>query len=231
MRHIENYADERNRDSCIHCGGSLETRDHVPSRVFLDEPYPDNLPLLPCCLSCNRSFSLDEEYLACLVEVAKAGSLERAAAARSKIARIFVHTPQLAQRLSSARYETSAGINWKPEEERVRKIVLKLARGHLAYELNESRRDEPARIGVAPLFMMAEDARQAFEELRHDDGLSSWPEVGSRAMSRIAVGSADGYPWIVVQPSQYRYLVSPDACYVRLVIAEYLAAEIEWPYS
>jgi len=99
----------------------METRDHVPSRVFLDEPYPENLPLLPSCLSCNNSFSLDEEYLACLIEAAKAGSIDKACADRPKIARILAHTPALKARIASARLESAGNISWTPEESRVQK--------------------------------------------------------------------------------------------------------------
>lgn len=53
---------------CCYCGGYADTVDHVPSKVFLDEPYPDNLPVVPCCRKCNEEFSLDEEYVAVLLE-------------------------------------------------------------------------------------------------------------------------------------------------------------------
>ena len=53
---------------CCYCGGYADTVDHVPSKVFLDESYPDNLPVVPCCRNCNEEFSLDEEYVAVLLE-------------------------------------------------------------------------------------------------------------------------------------------------------------------
>ena len=53
---------------CCYCGGYADTVDHVSSKVFLDEPYPDNLPVVPCCRNCNEEFSLDEEYVAVLLE-------------------------------------------------------------------------------------------------------------------------------------------------------------------
>lgn len=53
---------------CCYCGGYADTVDHVPSKVFLDEPYPDNLPVVPCCRKCSEEFSLDEEYVAVLLE-------------------------------------------------------------------------------------------------------------------------------------------------------------------
>jgi hypothetical protein len=52
---------------CVYCGRVTETRDHVPSRVLLDEPYPDNLPVVPSREACNTnrksSTKLDEEEM------------------------------------------------------------------------------------------------------------------------------------------------------------------------
>ncbi|QDT00500.1 hypothetical protein HG15A2_38380 [Adhaeretor mobilis] len=59
------FADERMFGFCINCEGLLETRDHVPSKVFLDELCPLNLPVVECGTKCKEGYSLDEEYLAC----------------------------------------------------------------------------------------------------------------------------------------------------------------------
>ena len=48
---------------CIYCGAESGTREHVPSKVFLDEPYPEDLPVLPACFNCNNGFSDDEAYV------------------------------------------------------------------------------------------------------------------------------------------------------------------------
>jgi hypothetical protein len=53
---------------CVFCGGHPDTRDHAPSKVFLDEPFPEDLAVVEACAECNRSFSIDEEYLACFLE-------------------------------------------------------------------------------------------------------------------------------------------------------------------
>jgi hypothetical protein len=45
MEQLKSYADNRLVNGCVYCGGPEETRDHVPSRVFLDPPYPENLIL------------------------------------------------------------------------------------------------------------------------------------------------------------------------------------------
>ena len=225
MQQLPNFGDDRNKGWCVFCGGPEETRDHAPSRVLLDEPYPDNLPVLACCRSCNTSFSLDEEYLACLIECARTGSVEQARTARPKIARILARKTSLESRLAAARCETADGILWKPEDERVRNVIVKLARAHVAYEQNEPQLDEPANLSIIPLCAMTDESRDEFEA-SPNSGL--WPEVGSRAMHRILVGAEGDYPWMDVQPGRYRYLVATGPALVRIVIAEYLAAEVVW---
>lgn len=225
VQQFHDYGDDRNKGWCVFCGGAMETRDHAPSRVLLDEPYPENLPVLACCHECNQSFSLDEEYLACLIECARTGSVQQAQASRQKIAKILARKPALESRLSAARCETAAGIVWKPEDERVRNVIVKLARAHIAYEQNEPQLDEPASVSIVPFCVMTEEFRDEFEE-SPNTGL--WPEIGSRAMHRILVGTEGDYPWIEVQPGRYRYLAATGPALVRIVIAEYLAAEVAW---
>ena len=103
MEQFPDYSDERTEGWCVYCGGPDETRDHVPCRFLLDEPYPDNLPVLPSCRRCNNSLSADEEYVGCLIECAKAGSLEQAARQRAKIREALAHHPARAARLAAAR--------------------------------------------------------------------------------------------------------------------------------
>src|SRR5438270_5581678 len=107
MEQLRSYADDRLIVGCIHCARATETRDHVPSRILLDEPYPENLPVLPSCAQCNAGLSLDEEYFACLVECARMGSV--AAVERPKIKRAVRHSPMLASRLDQARRTTLFG--------------------------------------------------------------------------------------------------------------------------
>jgi len=72
---------------------------------------------------------------------------------------------------------------------------------------------------------MTPEAREEFEA---SPDTRLWPEVGSRAMHRILVRPEGEYPWIAVQPERYRYLVASGPFLVRIVIAEYLAAEVTW---
>jgi hypothetical protein len=185
MDHFNSYADSRLITACIYCGAGTETRDHCPSRILLDEPYPENLPIVPACGACNVGFSLDEEYFGCLVECARTGSIETVQ--RPKIHRILKDSPALAAKLRNARTVADNGETlFSVEGERIKAVALKLACGHAAFELSQPARQEPSRIMIAPLHVMAAAARQHFET---PPPVSGYPEVGSRAMQQMFVVS------------------------------------------
>ena len=70
------FVDERLLGRCVYCGSVPDTRDHVPSKILLDDPLPANLAVVEACIERNRGVSLDEEYLACFLECALVGSSE-----------------------------------------------------------------------------------------------------------------------------------------------------------
>lgn len=233
LRHMDPkqlFADERTTGFCVYCGAKPTTRDHVPSRVLLDEPFPADLPVVPACESCNGSFSKDEEYLACLVECALNGATEPDLVRRDKVGRILREHPPLAALISQGKRVDDAGrLIWMPNAQRVRNVVVKLARGHAAYELSEPRLDEPESVSFVPFCTMSQVQMQSFEA--SGPMTAGWPELGSRAFLR-AVGcslapSKEG--WITVQAARYRYLVAQlNGLVVRAVLSEYLACEVVW---
>ena len=197
MEQVENYGDERQMSWCVYCGGPTETRDHVPSKVLLDEPYPDNLPVVPACAQCNSSFSLDEEYLACLNECAVRGVIGGDSIERVKVMRILAEKPALAKMLEEAKVVIDGQTLFRIESNRVRNVVLKLARGHAAFGLNTPQFGEPAYIAVEPLCSLSHILVSAFET---PPSMDVWPEAGSRAMMRCAKSSAP--TWVTVQPGR-----------------------------
>jgi hypothetical protein len=207
------FADERLMDFCVFCGGNTESRYHCPSKILLDEPYPTDLPVVDACESCNSGFSSDELYLACFIECVISGSTAPDGVRREKLKRHLRDKPALAARIDACRKtDEKGGLIWQPEMERVRTVLLKLARGHIAYELSLPKLGEPARISFAPLAMLSEESRQQFESTDNVVGESPaaapCPELGSRAFLRAwgewPAGSDDG--WINVQRDRYRYL-------------------------
>lgn len=102
MQQIRPFVDDRLAGFCVFCYGRPDTRDHVPPRIFLDEPYLENLPVVPSCRACNEGASLDEEYVACLLEVAACGSANPTDVRRRKIARTLETKPALAAQLRTS---------------------------------------------------------------------------------------------------------------------------------
>lgn len=203
------------------------TADHVPSKVLLDEPYPDNLMVVSACGPCNSGHSLDEEYLACFIDCVVSGSAEPDRVGRLKIQRSLAQNRRLAAQLAASRVGTEP-IIWKPEIERVRNVIVKLARGHAAYEFSEPHTDEPESAGFMPLSTMSHEQLLAFEDVSGSD-FAGWPEIGSRAFMSVVEGHPESAlgRWVTVQPGRYRYSV-PDQFSVRMVLSEYLACDVRW---
>ena len=55
------FVDERLTGMCVYCGGQPNTRDHVPSRTLLEEPFPPHMPVVGACANCNAGFSLRQK--------------------------------------------------------------------------------------------------------------------------------------------------------------------------
>ena len=69
--------------------------------------------------------------------------------------------------LQRARTDGAKGPVWTAENDRMSRVVLKLARCHAAFELNEPQLHDPSHLEIKPLPLMMEDEREAFE--RDDD--------------------------------------------------------------
>jgi len=224
--------DQRLTGFCVYCGGSPDTHDHVPSKILLDEPYPPNLPTLEACEDCNSGFSLDEQYFACFVECVLCGSTESSCLKRPNVKRILNENPALQQRLQESKQKDLFGNPlWRPEKARIHKIILKLARGHVAYELYP-KLEEPAVVDFAFLPILSDRTREDFENIT-SERIDLLPELGSRAFLRIFGKQAARFEsmgnWIIVQPERYRYtVVETTGILVRIVISEYLYCQVYW---
>lgn len=224
------FIDERFKAICAYCGGVAETRDHVPSKVLLDEPYPENLSIAESCLKCNNGFSADEEYLSCLLDCVIHGTTEPNHLFREKVSKTLKARPSIAARIESGKICDGATIkNWRPEWVRVKEVVLKLARGHISYELGLQRIDEPLIVDIMPTPCMSDVEIATFNST--DDGVNFlYPEIGSRAFIDLLSGKRTAYGgWYVVQEGRYRYAIG-QSCgdWVKFVLSEYLACRVVW---
>lgn len=178
MRQRLNLADERQTSSCAYCRGELGTKDHVPSKVFIDKPYPENLPVVYCCAKCNQGFSLDEEYVACLIECLKSNSFDLNNFERNSIKKSLQYNDSLLTRIIESSEVIEGVLKIKIEEERLLNVLIKLIKGHLLYEFNLPIIEEKINISYFNLNDLNDEERTVFESLIP---IKNIPEIGCRA--------------------------------------------------
>lgn len=237
MIQINPFSDNRLTRGCIYCGGLAETRDHVPSKCLLDKPYPENLPVVGCCDACNQNFSSDEQYFACFIECVKSGSTNLEDIKRDYIRDIFEKSPSLRKRIENSTKIENGNIEFYPEIERVKNVVIKLAKGHTAYELSLSHLDNPKLLWFGLLSSLPEENKIDFNSVHFQQNAG---EVGSRSMQRFLVTTLVNQngeninmiinDWIDVQDNKYRYITIDDMGMIitRIVIDELWGCEVVW---
>ena len=246
------YGEERFNDMrlqwpegvCIHCGTTLTpvngTREHIPSKCLLRKPYPKQLMSMGACRECNTSFSRDEEYLSALLNAVLAGTTDPDSQKTSKASRMFREQPGLRARIDNSKTETKSlfgenEITFTPERERVNNVILKNARCHLLYELDQMMLEEPDHVFAVPIYSFTEEQSVDFEAIESDVG---WADIGTIIFMRQCYAfdparSSMLGSWVIVQNDVYRYAVVNEGggLLVRSVIEEYLATEVYWSYS
>lgn len=229
---------------CIYCGGLSDTREHVPSKVFLNRPFPDDLPTLPACQKCNNGFSADELYTNTYIECTKSiyengnlDSIEIESNDRKEI------------KEAKQAVKSSYIIGCFKEDDRIIRILYKLALGHIAYELFECYNIECYNNGIDVsikyVFKYSIDKESWLSldtiELLDDEFL---PEVGSRSFRNIfvlesAIKSIDKknsavvqnivMMWSDIQKGTYKYiaLFRKKETIVKMIIRDFLYAEVK----
>lgn len=241
MDQLSDLADDRLINDCIFCGGVADTRDHVPSKILLDKPYPENLPVVGSCQECNQGFSKDEQYLICLLESVLIGSTDPEKIRRPSVSRAMKRAPALRAKIESAKKYINGKVAFSIEEDRVKNVILKLARGHAAFELSQPCRNEPDHYWCGTLESLPKEELDLFDSAHIQKLLG---EIGSRNMLRmfateVTLQSESGVletmnvvvnDWVDVQDGYYRFLAVDDAggVVIRIVISEYMACEIGW---
>lgn len=223
---------------CIYCGETANTREHCPPKLFLNNPYPNDLPVVPSCEKCNNGFSKDELYTKAFIEFYQnycyntpiTVSLER-------------------KEVREAQQTFSNCINNKKIffNNRIGRILIKLSICHSTYELTEGYYSNTWK-GVLECVsytfrphMAQKDIDNMNDFILMDNKLL--PIIGSRVFNKIYVldpvllSLADSnikhmprvvMDWSDVQDKSYRYVCWLDRhnLYIRLVIKEFLFAQI-----
>ena len=237
MKQLKDFVDTRQKAWCIHCGASLgsvqTSRDHVPSKVLLNRPLPENVPVVTICAPCNASFARDEEYVSSLLAAVISGSVDPDSDLFPVAAASIRHSAGLRERLLQSRLCQwslwgELAISWRPDIERVNSVVIKNARGHAFYEFGEPFMNSPSSVVWHPIGLLTPAQRGRFERVPPP---TVYPEVGSRMMQRLAGEDPLSHGWLEVQDETYRYTViqgSRGEVIVRTLIREYLATEVVW---
>lgn len=240
MEQLNNYSDSRLIHGCIFCGGSADTRDHIPSKCILDKPYPENLPVVGCCYECNQSFSSDEQYFVCFLECLLCGSTNLENIRRPSISKILEKSPALRKRIENSMSEIDGKITFTPEYERIENVMLKLAQGHVAFELSLIPHNEPNHLWYGLLNSLSEKEKDLFNSVHFQQNAG---EVGSRSLQRLLVvqlSMQDGKKhsllfndWVDVQNDRYRYIAIDDMgrIIIRIVIDDFFGCEVVWEHD
>jgi len=243
MDHIDDFSDERHKAWCIQCGKTLSltkgesNKDHVPSQCMLDKKAPDNLPEVRICRECNAGFSGDEEYFVAFLGSVISGTADPKGQAIKRSERVLASNRKIQEAVeSSLTVQTDSSgkerVVFVPDMERILRVIVKNARGHVYFEHGQPVFGEPDYANAVPLEVMTKHQASAFLNVDHG---GVWPEVGSRMMQRLARTAfgvddpdfKDG--WVIVQPGVYRYTaIDDDRFVVRIIMREYLAAEVIW---
>ena len=218
------YGEDHPERICCYCGNWADTGDHVPSKVFMDKPYPDNLPVVPCCKKCNEVFSYDEEYVAVLLECVRWQTFNLEEFKREKVRKIVEHNPAILKTVRESVHPMLDGrFTIDPDNVRLRKVLTKLIAGHLRFEgLDQLFLHE----GLEIHFYQDVYSNREFYEKFHSSIYSGLlPEVGSRALIAMVEQGYAGAPWFTVQPNMYEYCVAPDNSEVRIIIQNFFGIQ------
>lgn len=227
--------DKSKAKGCIYCGKPATTREHVPSKAFLTEPYPENLATIPACFECNNGFSNDEEYVSCFLDILKE-AVYQGYARRTETTRRLERHDKLQALLNEQIKFVDGEIHYNLDGDRLWRILIKLAKGHAGFEFDYINFDDSdPKVNCNFVFNMSEDDINKFEEIPE---MNLFPEVGSRScttpfiVQNIATGKSSAYMfWNDVQENQYRYQVSYNAsggiC-VKIVIYEMLYCRVDF---
>lgn len=229
---------------CIYCGGIADTREHIPPKIFLNKPYPDNLFDLPACKNCNNGFSADELYSEVFID-----TLKTISSYSEKISDNNVVRSQRTTAYNDAKQSYEAYLKTKrfAPNERLNRVILKLAFGHSVFEVNEGAaawHDDMLikKIEIRYRFELNDaDIAEFYSPVFMDGKLL--PEIGSRAFHNIYViepvdkdsltskDIADRQVvtlWTTVQENNYEYIVwiEHNGIHIKMAIHNFVFTHI-----
>lgn len=216
-------------NKCIYCGENADTKEHVPSKVFLNI-LPDNTRTVPACYRCNNSFSGDEAYTAILIE---------------KYHHFFDPNYRIRPKIKTLISKKSEMSKWIDKElnaevtlvfgsfsgSRVERILGKLAVGHATRSLGMysfSGLLKPTKISF--FFRDSENEKRISDYLGMVR-IKAIPDIESNFITENLVLDSEGNAysiWVEIEKGQYRYLIyqQDEKVVVKIVIGEFLYSTV-----
>jgi hypothetical protein len=233
---------------CVYCGETADTREHVPSRVFLEKPFPENLPIVPACYTCNNSFSGDELFLSILLERIKLKYIKDNYSCSDRVRKRIEENKIIVDNIDTVLNDNKL----EQLNERICNVLTKLAIGHAVYELSVGYPKDDDLIVKYDVFysfsylMSSKEIEDFTTPYILNEALL--PEVGSRGYEKILVldlkygGVEDTekwfksslilLDWVNVQQDKYEYtcLLSENEVNVKIVIDNIMFAQVTFKY-
>ena len=174
-----------------------------------------------------------------LLAAVLAGSTDPDKQTSLRLKRKFGMQPALRERIrQSQTTENVFGVTtttFVPEQERVKNVLIKNARGHSLYELDRWMNWQPDYANALPMVSLTPEQYDAFKGVPRGVHLAPWSEIGTRMFMRECYSLDPNYQeidggWILVQDQNYRFRVDAvgEGVSVQSVIHEYLATEVYW---
>ena len=215
----------KNKESyCIYCSNIADSREHLPPRIFVDTPNINEWNIVPACRNCNNGYSEEEQLVACIVEYIIALIYYKGEIQREKIKHTFEKRPKILEKIKKlCVVENNLLQIDRSVIDMIKRIVLKIAKGHFMYECNVFLSDDvDILIDFEPLL-----DKERLDEFNSPIICNYIPEIGSRASNQLYIMMGKNqvmYPWKVVDNDNYRYAISPSV--LRIVIREFLYIKI-----
>lgn len=197
------------KNKCIYCGLSGGTRDHVPPRIFLDKPYPQNYTTVPACQKCNQEFGNDDEYIAYWIEFMRAIECNNGVLDRTRIEAIFAHSTRLDDRIFNSLKVDSDNIPYMDfENSRIINFFKRVAVAH--FFVNKGEKTNLNNWDI--LFFLA---KQSQPNTKRYEILGHRPDFNKPVFH-------DNISWEVIQPNNYKYFVDKNKKCVFVCIRDFL---------
>lgn len=144
------------------------------------------------------------------------------------------NNPQLKYKIENEIiYRMEKGLGYKIEMNRLDNILIKLAKGHAAFELSEYNFDKYS-ISIKT-FSRDQVSREEWNIFNGVEELTYAHEIGSRSIDNIYIIENSYKPvavidWNIVQEGRYKYLstINNEKIIIKIVLNEYFAALINW---